>query len=162
MEININEQMDITRKKFDIIKDDLNLIKGLYAQLKKNEEKNAQERLDMIKCFENKVNLRFEEESERRKILENRLSVIIDGEYKDLKLKISQEIRTRMDNIEKLKNYTNRDIPSIKTFYPTESKIRKEEDENIKLKIKNECNNLKDKIINEKKIREDNEEGFLL
>lgn len=64
------------------------------------EQKNS-----YIKVLENKINERFNQESELRKEIERRFTVLIDDKFNSLKIEISKESRNRYECIENLKTY---------------------------------------------------------
>ena len=64
------------------------------------EQKNS-----YIKVLENKINERFNQESELRKEIERRFTVLIDDKFNSLKIEISKESRHRYECIENLKTY---------------------------------------------------------
>ena len=64
------------------------------------EQKNS-----YIKVLENKINERFNQESELRKEIERRFTVLIDDKFNSSKIEISKESRNRYECIENLKTY---------------------------------------------------------
>ena len=58
-----------------------------------------------MKVLEGKINERFNQESELRKEIERRFSVLIDDKFNALKIEISKESRNRYECIENLKTY---------------------------------------------------------
>jgi hypothetical protein len=58
-----------------------------------------------MKILETKIFDRFQQESELRKEIEKRFSMLIDDKYNSLKMEISKESRNRYESIENLKNY---------------------------------------------------------
>lgn len=58
-----------------------------------------------MKVLENKINERFNQESELRKEIERRFTVLIDDKFNALKIEISKESRNRYECIENLKTY---------------------------------------------------------
>jgi hypothetical protein len=58
-----------------------------------------------MKILETKIFDRFQQESELRKEIERKFSMLIDDKYNSLKMEISKESRNRYESIENLKNY---------------------------------------------------------
>ena len=65
-----------------------------------NEAKN-----NYVKVLENKINERLNQESDFRKEIERRFSILIDDKFNALKIEISKESRNRYECIENLKTY---------------------------------------------------------
>ena len=58
-----------------------------------------------MKILESKIYDRFQQESELRKEIERKFTMLIDDKYNTLKMEISKESRNRYESIEALKNY---------------------------------------------------------
>ena len=58
-----------------------------------------------MKVLENKINERINQESDLRKEIERRFSILIDDKFNALKIEISKESRNRYECIENLKTY---------------------------------------------------------
>jgi hypothetical protein len=58
-----------------------------------------------MKILECKIFDRFQQESDLRKEIERKFSMLIDDKYNSLKMEISKESRNRYESIENLKNY---------------------------------------------------------
>ena len=73
-----------------------------------NEAKN-----NYVKVLENKINERLNQESDLRKEIERRFSILIDDKFNALKIEISKESRNRYECIENLKTYLENDFPKL-------------------------------------------------
>lgn len=151
----------MNKKKFDNIKNNLLNINALFESMKQREESMMIEKNKMLVTFEKKCEIRLNQEIENRKILEDKLSTLIEDKYNELKLLISQEGKTRYDELERIKSILERDLPSVAAFPKYEIEARKNNDEKTKEEINKAVEEYKDKIVNEKKIREGNEEAFI-
>ena len=58
-----------------------------------------------MKILETKIFDRFQQESDLRKEIERKFSMLIEDKYNSLKMEISKESRNRYESIENLKNY---------------------------------------------------------
>ena len=58
-----------------------------------------------MKVLENKINERINQESDLRKEIERRFSILIDDKFNALKIEISKESRNGYECIENLKTY---------------------------------------------------------
>ena len=111
----INEQ---TQKKFQIVKENviiINIKKYFFIQINKIQKQIEDERAkfdsyteaknNYVKVLENKINERINQESDLRKEIERRFSILIDDKFNALKIEISKESRNRYECIENLKTY---------------------------------------------------------
>lgn len=167
----INDQ---TQKKFQIVRDNVSplfILPSLSVQLSKIQKQIEEERSkfdsftdqknNYIKILENKINERFNQESELRKEIERRFSVLIDDKFNALKIEISKESRNRYECIENLKTYLENDFPKLQGLVKFEQGERQQNDEAISKKILDEINKLQSICHEDKKTREETEEAIL-
>lgn len=123
--------------------------------------------------LENKINERFNQESELRKEIERRFTVLIDDKFNSLKIEISKESRNRYECIENLKTYLEviydiyaycylqNDFPKLQGLVKFEEGEREQNDEAISKKLLEEINKLQSITQEDKKTREETEEAIL-
>ena len=104
----------------------------MFLQMKNNEEKSMLEKNSVLSSFESKVELKFTQEEENRKILEDKLSTLIEDKYNEMKLLVSQEGKKRYDEFERVKSIMERDMPKVKAFPKYEIEERTNCDEQNK------------------------------
>ena len=109
----INEQ---TQKKFQIVKDNLQKIQKQIEEERNKFDSYTEQKNNYIKVLENKINERFNQESDLRKELERKFSVLIDDKFNALKIEISKESRNRYECIENLKTYLENDFLSYRAW----------------------------------------------
>ena len=98
----INEQ---TQKKFQIVKDNINKIQKQIEDERAKFDSYNEAKNNYVKVLENKINERLNQESDLRKEIERRFSILIDDKFNALKIEISKESRNRYECIENLKTY---------------------------------------------------------
>ena len=98
----INEQ---TQKKFQIVKDNINKIQKQIEDERAKFDSYTEAKNNYVKVLENKINERMNQESDLRKEIERRFSILIDDKFNALKIEISKESRNRYECIENLKTY---------------------------------------------------------
>ena len=98
----INEQ---TQKKFQIIKDNIKKIQKQIEDERAKFDSYTEAKNNYVKVLENKINERMNQESDLRKEIERRFSILIDDKFNALKIEISKESRNRYECIENLKTY---------------------------------------------------------
>ena len=98
----INEQ---TQKKFQIVKDNINKIKKQIEEERVKFDSYTEAKNNYVKILENKINERFNQESDLRKEIERRFSILIDDKFNALKNEVSKESMNRYECIENLKTY---------------------------------------------------------
>ena len=148
----INEQ---TKKKFQIIKENILKIKSQIA------EKYTWEKKKYIKALEEKITERFEEEQEIRQEIERKFCSLIDEKFIALRIEISKESRNRYQCIENLKTYLENDFPKLQGLIKLEQDDRENNDVSLNKKILEEINRLHALINENKKTREETEEAIL-
>ena len=103
------------------------------------------------------------QESDLRKEIERRFSILIDDKFNALKIEISKESRNRYECIENLKTYLENDFPKLQGLVKFEQGEREQNDDAISKKILEEISKLQS-ICNEDKktkTREETEEAIL-
>ena len=98
----INEQ---TQKKFQIVKDNINKIQKQIEDERAKFDSYTEAKNNYVKVLENKINERMNQESDLRKEIERRFSILIDDKFNALKIEISKENRNRYECIKNLKTY---------------------------------------------------------
>ena len=98
----INEQ---TKKKFQIIKENISQIRKRIEEERAISDNYTQMKNNSIKSLEEKINDRFNEEQEIRQEIERKFNSLIDEKFIALKIEISKESRNRYECIENLKTY---------------------------------------------------------
>ena len=124
----INEQ---TQKKFQIVKDNLIKIQKQIEDERNKFDSYTEQKNNYIKVLENKINERFNQESDLRKELERKFSVLIDDKFNALKIEISKESRNRYECIENLKTYLENDFPKLQGLVKFEQGERESNEEAI-------------------------------
>ena len=75
------------------------------------------------------------QESDLRKEIERRFSLLIDDKFNVLKLEISKESKNRYECIENLKTYLENDFPKLQGLVKFEQREREQNDDSISKKI---------------------------
>ena len=151
----INEQ---TQKKFQIVKDNINKIQKQIEDERAKFDSYNEAKNNYVKVLENKINERLNQESDLRKEIERRFSILIDDKFNALKIEISKESRNRYECIENLK--TN-DFPKLQGLVKFEQGEREQNDDAISKKILEEISKLQSICNEDKKTREETEEAIL-
>ena len=154
----INEQ---TKKKFQIIKENINQIRKKIEEERANSENYTQQKNNCIKSLEEKLADRFNEEQEIRQEIERKFNSLIDEKFLSLKIEISKESRNRYQCIENLKTYLENDFPKLQGMVKIEQEERENNDMTLNKKILEEITRLQNDISENKKTREETEEAIL-
>ena len=93
----INEQ---TQKKFQIVKDNINKIQKQIEDERAKFDSYTEAKNNYVKVLESN-----NQESDLRKEIERKFSILIDDKFNALKIEISKESRNRYECIENLKTY---------------------------------------------------------
>ena len=139
----INEQ---TKKKFQIIKENINQIRKKIEEERANSENYTQQKNNCIKSLEEKLADRFNEEQEIRQEIERKFNSLIDEKFISLKIEISKESRNRYQCIENLKTYLENDFPKLQGMVKIEQEERENNDMTLNKKILEEINRLQNDI----------------
>jgi hypothetical protein len=75
------------------------------------------------------------QESDLRKEIERRFSLLIDDKFNVLKIEISKESKNRYECIENLKTYLENDFPKLQGLVKFEQREREQNDDSISKKI---------------------------
>ena len=92
-------------------------------------------------------------ESDLRKEIERRFSILIDDKFNALKIEISKESKNRYECIENLKTYLENDFPKLQGLVKFEQGEREQNDDAISKKILEEISKLQNICNEEKKTR---------
>jgi hypothetical protein len=151
----LNDSVQYNSNKFSEIKESILNLYSLLDQIKKNENKRLNDRTILLSNLEKKFDLRYEQEQDHRKIIEDKMSKIIDSKFNDMKLKITEDGKDRFDKIEYLKTLMSRELPKLTNTVKFEKNEREKKDNELKNLINKNSNELQDKINNEIRKRED-------
>lgn len=154
----INEQ---TRKKFDIVKENILKIQKLIQDERNKGEIYAKTKENCVKVLESKISERFDQESEIREEIERKFMGLIEDKFNSLKIEISKESRNRYQCIENLKTYLENDFPKLQGLLKIEQSDRENNDTALNDKIQEETGKLKNTVVEDKKTREETEEAIL-
>ena len=154
----INEQ---TKKKFQIIKENILKIKSQIEEERSKSENYTMEKNNYIKSLEEKITDRFTEEQEIRQEIERKFCSLIDEKFIALRIEISKESRNRYQCIENLKTYLENDFPKLQGLVKLELEDRENNDISLNKKILEEVNRLQSLTNDNKKTREETEEAIL-
>jgi hypothetical protein len=83
----------------------LNKLQKQLEEERRKTESQTEAKNHYMKILESKIYDRFQQESELRKEIERKFTMLIDDKYNTLKMEISKESRNRYESIEALKNY---------------------------------------------------------
>ena len=154
----INEQ---TKKKFQIIKENISQIRKKIEEERANSDNYTQIKNNCIKSLEDKLTDRFNEEQEIRQEIEKKFNSLIDEKFIALKIEISKESRNRYQCIENLKTYLENDFPKLQGMVKIEQGDRENNDISLNKKIIEEVTRLQNDVSENKKTREETEEAIL-
>lgn len=160
-EMILDNNNEIKARKIKEIKTSIRSLSALFEQIKNFSKENNSQSKEILENFENKFNLRLKQEQDKRINLEKRLKGVIDSKFRDMKSKIIDSSKERMDDFENLKNKMEEIVPQLKMKVDESKKIRKLKDDEIKDKIKNKMNYYNDIMKKEIKKREDFDEKSL-
>ena len=154
----INEQ---TKKKFQIIKENLSQIRKKIEEERINTDNYTLIKNNSINSLEEKITERFSEEKEIRQEIERKFNALIDEKFISLKIEISKESRNRYQCIENLKTYLENDFPKLQGMVKIEQDERENTDFSLNKKILEEITRLQNDVNENKKSREETEESIL-
>ena len=158
---NLNDSVQYNSNKFSEIKESILNLYSILDQMKKNENQRLNDRQILLSNLEKKFDIRYDQEQEHRKILEDKLSKIIDSKFNDMKLKISDDGKERFEKIEYLKTLMSRELPKLNNTVKYEKSERERKDNEVKNLVNRNFSEVEDKINNEIKIREDKDQENL-
>ena len=161
VESKLDDSIALTNKKFSEIKSNLLTLNALLDDLKQKDQLRMEQKASVLFSFEKRAEMQLDKEIESRKILENKMTTLIEDKYNELRLMISQEGKNRFEEMERIKSVMERDMPSFLATPKYEGDARRKGDDAVRNELNKGINGLKDKILHEKKIRESNEEAFL-
>lgn len=157
----LNDLNEQTKKKFQIVKENLIKIRNMIEAERNKTENRTQTKNNCIKSLEAKIEDRFNEEQEIRQDIERKFCSLIDEKFIALKVEISKESRNRYQCIENLKTYLENDFPKLQGLAKIEQGDRESNDISLHKRILEEINRLQNLSNENKKTREETEEAIL-
>lgn len=83
----------------------MNKLQKQLEEQRRRTETQTEAKNNYIKVLESKIYDRFQQESDLRKEIERKFTMLVDDKYNILKMEISKESRNRYESIEALKAY---------------------------------------------------------
>ena len=157
----IEETKNNNNNKFNQVKEQILIMQKTLEEDGAKREAAHKEFMEFMKKMEDKIFEKFDNELNAKKNIEQTVTSYLDEKFNIVKNEIQNQSKIRYDSIENLEQYFESELPKMQTNLKLEQNMREENDNNTMVRLNEEIQKLGDVINNEKKNREETQEGIL-
>ena len=177
----IEETKNNNNNKFNQVKEQILIMQKTLEEDGAKREAAHKEFMEFMKKMEEKIFEKFDNELNAKKNIEQTVTSYLDEKFNIVRNEIQNQSKIRYDSIENLEQYFESELPKMQTNLKMEQNMREENDNNTMMRLNDEIqklgreendNNtmmrlndeiqkLGEVINNEKKNREETQEGIL-
>ena len=157
----IEETKNNNNNKFNQVKEQILIMQKTLEEDGAKREAAHKEFMEFMKKMEEKIFEKFDNELNAKKNIEQTVTSYLDEKFNIVRNEIQNQSKIRYDSIENLEQYFESELPKMQTNLKMEQNMREENDNNTMMRLNDEIQKLGEVINNEKKNREETQEGIL-